>query len=378
MRFLHLADLHIGKKVNGFSMIEDQKYIFEKIFDVIEEKNVEAVIMAGDIYDKPVPSAEAVQLFDDVLTKLANLNLPVFVISGNHDSAERMGFGADILSAANIYMSKVYDGSLQKVTKKDEYGKINIYMLPFIKPANVRHIFKEEDINSYNDAVAFVVNREDIDTNERNIIISHQFVTGAVRSDSENIEVGGIDNIDVSNFDMFDYVALGHIHRPQYVGRENVRYAGTLLKYSFSEEAQEKSATIVDMREKGVVEIEEVNIKPLRDLKTVRGKFAEITDKSFYKDLSPEDYYRVILTDEEDVMNAIGRLKEVYPNIMCMDYDNTRTNSYSQIEGADIREDKKPLEYFKEFYELQNGTKMSDAQIEYVESLIEKIMEVQS
>lgn len=366
MRFLHLADLHIGKRVNGFSMIEDQKFVFEQVYDVIENENIDGIIMAGDIYDKPVPSAEAVKLFDEMLTRLVSINLPIFVISGNHDSAERIGFGSDILSAAKVYMSRVYNGNLQKIELEDDYGKINVYLLPFIKPATVKNIYKEAEIKDYDDALEYVLSQEKIDETKRNVIVSHQFVTGAMRSESEEVSVGGLDNVSVENYKAFDYVALGHIHRAQQMGRESARYAGTLLKYSFSEEKHNKSMTIVDLKEKGNIEIKEIPVKPLHDLKTIKGKFSKITSEEFYKELKKEDYYRAVLTDEDDILNAIGKLKSIYPNLMSMEYDNTRTRSYSVVDNVETVEAKSPLEHFEEFFEKQNGRKMSEKQRNYL------------
>ncbi|WP_290850889.1 exonuclease SbcCD subunit D [Eubacterium sp. LMAG:50] len=366
MRFLHLADLHIGKRVNGFSMIEDQKFVFEQVYNVIENEKIDGIIMAGDIYDKPVPSAEAVKLFDEMLTRLVSINLPIFVISGNHDSAERIGFGSDILSVAKVYMSRVYNGNLQKIELEDDYGKINVYLLPFIKPATVKNIYKEAEIKDYDDALEYVLSQEKIDETKRNVIVSHQFVTGAMRSESEEVSVGGLDNVSVENYEAFDYVALGHIHRAQQMGRESARYAGTLLKYSFSEEKHNKSMTIVDLKEKGNIEIKEIPVKPLHDLKTIKGKFSKITSEEFYKELKKEDYYRAVLTDEDDILNAIGKLKSIYPNLMSMEYDNTRTRSYSVVDNVETGETKSPLDYFEEFFEKQNGRKMSEKQRNYL------------
>ena len=366
MRFLHLADLHIWKRVNGFSMIEDQKFVFEQVYNVIENEKIDGIIMAGDIYDKPVPSAEAVKLFDEMLTRLVSINLPIFVISGNHDSAERIGFGSDILSAAKVYMSRVYNGNLQKIELEDDYGKINVYLLPFIKPATVKNIYKEAEIKDYDDALEYVLSQEKIDKTKRNVIVSHQFVTGALRSESEEVSVGGLDNVSVENYEAFDYVALGHIHRAQQMGRESARYAGTLLKYSFSEEKHNKSMTIVDLKEKGNIEIKEIPVKPLHDLKTIKGKFSKITSEEFYKELKKEDYYRAVLTDEDDILNAIGKLKSIYPNLMSMEYDNTRTRSYSVVDNVETGETKSPLDYFEEFFEKQNGRKMSEKQRNYL------------
>ena len=366
MKFFHLSDLHIGLKLINRDLREDQEYIFEQIIRLAKEQQPDAMVIAGDIYDKAVPSAEAVKLFDEMLTRLVSINLPIFVISGNHDSAERIGFGSDILSAAKVYMSRVYNGNLQKIELEDDYGKINVYLLPFIKPATVKNIYKEAEIKDYDDALEYVLSQEKIDKTKRNVIVSHQFVTGALRSESEEVSVGGLDNVSVENYEAFDYVALGHIHRAQQMGRESARYAGTLLKYSFSEEKHNKSMTIVDLKEKGNIEIKEIPVKPLHDLKTIKGKFSKITSEEFYKELKKEDYYRAVLTDEDDILNAIGKLKSIYPNLMSMEYDNTRTRSYSVVDNVETGETKSPLDYFEEFFEKQNGRKMSEKQRNYL------------
>jgi len=366
MKFFHLSDLHIGLKLIERDLREDQEYIFEQIIRLAKEQQPDAMVIAGDIYDKAVPSAEAVKLFDEMLTRLVSINLPIFVISGNHDSAERIGFGSDILSAAKVYMSRVYNGNLQKIELEDDYGKINVYLLPFIKPATVKNIYKEAEIKDYDDALEYVLSQEKIDETKRNVIVSHQFVTGAMRSESEEVSVGGLDNVSVENYEAFDYVALGHIHRAQQMGRESARYAGTLLKYSFSEEKHNKSMTIVDLKEKGNIEIKEIPVKPLHDLKTIKGKFSKITSEEFYKELKKEDYYRAVLTDEDDILNAIGKLKSIYPNLMSMEYDNTRTRSYSVVDNVETGEAKSPLDYFEEFFEKQNGRKMSEKQRDYL------------
>ena len=247
MKLIHLSDLHLGKRVNEYSMVEDQKYILKEILRIIDEVSCDGVIIAGDVYDKSVPSAEAVTLFDDFLCDLADRHLRVFVISGNHDSAERMSFGARLIDAAGIHISPAYNGHTAPITLTDEYGKINIYMLPFVKPVNVRKFFEDEIIETYTDAMRVAVSNMSINTEERNILVTHQFVTGATRTESEEISVGGTDNVDVSVFDGFDYVALGHIHSPQSCSEARVRYSGTPLKYSFSEAKDEKSVTVITL-----------------------------------------------------------------------------------------------------------------------------------
>lgn len=375
MKFMHLSDLHIGKRVNEFSMLEDQKYILAQILSLVEEEQADGVFLAGDLYDKPVPPAEAVQVLDSFLTRLARLNVPVFAVSGNHDSAERVAFGSRLLSSRGVYLSPVYDGAVEKISMTDAYGEVVIHLLPFIKPAVVRHVFEEEEINSYQDAVYAAVSHMEINPEARNVLVAHQFVTGAARCESEEILVGGLDNVDSSVFEPFDYVALGHIHSPQHVGRETIRYCGTPLKYSFSETEQEKSVTVVELKEKGQVEIRKLPLKPLRDMRRVRGSYLEVTARSFYQDSNTEDYIQVTLTDEEDVPDGLQKLRVIYPNLMRLEYDNKRTRNHENIDGACEVEQKSELELFKEFYELQNNQPMSGQQEAFVRDLIENIQE---
>lgn len=375
MKFMHLSDLHLGKRVNEFSMVEDQKYILEEILKIAEAHQPDVVIIAGDVYDKSVPPAEAVQLFDDFLCRLAELKLQVFVISGNHDSSERMAFGARLMDRSGIHISPVYDGNVEPITMKDEHGEVKIYMLPFVKPAHVRRAFPDEEIETYTDAVGAATKHMQPDTAIRNIIVTHQFVTGASRSDSEEISVGGTDNVDVSVFDDFDYVALGHIHGPQNIGSQRVRYCGTPLKYSFSEVNHEKSVTLVEMGEKGMVKAEAVPLQPLRDMVQLKGTYMEVSSKAYYENLNTDDYVNIILTDEETVPDALGKLRLIYPNIMKLEYDNKRTQLNQEIAGALEVEKKSPLQLFMELYEMQNNQEMSEQQKEFCSVLIEKIQE---
>lgn len=374
MKFMHLSDLHLGKKVNGYSMIEDQKYIINNILEIIDNENIQSVIIAGDVYDKSVPPVDAVELFNDFLEELENRNLYVFIISGNHDSPERVAFGNSFMRKSKIYFSPVYNGEINAIELNDEYGKINIWMLPFIKPLNVRKVYEDKVINTYNDAVKTVIDNLKIDTNERNIMITHQFVTGAERTDSEEISVGGSDNIDVSNFDKFDYTALGHIHRPQNCKSERVRYSGTPLKYSFSEAKDKKSATIIDIKEKNNISIKTVPFKPLRDMVEIKGKYDDIMRLDFYKDTSyREDYMHIILTDEEDIPDVITKLRAVYHNIMKVDYDNMRTRTSNKIKEIEHIESFSPFELFSDFYKQQNNQNMNEEQNNYIKNTIEEI-----
>lgn len=270
MKLIHLSDLHLGKRVNEFSMVEDQKYILNEILKIIDQESPDGILLAGDLYDRPVPSAEAVQLFDSFLTRLAQRKIPVFAISGNHDSAERIAFGSHIMSDSGICMSPVYDGKTAKYCLKDSYGEVWIHLLPFIRPATVRHALDGEedveDIRTYQEAVLAAVKHMEIDRSQRNVLLAHQFVVGAMQCDSDEISVGGIDQIEAEVFRDFDYVALGHIHSPQNVGSPKIRYCGTPLKYSFSEAGQQKSVTVVELGEKGSPDVREIPLTPLRDM----------------------------------------------------------------------------------------------------------------
>ena len=375
MKLIHLSDLHLGKRLSEFSLIEDQEFILREIYSIISEEHPDMIVIAGDIYDKPVPSAEAVRLFDDFLTKAAEQTEHIFVISGNHDSAERIAFGSHIMEKSGIHMSPVYDGTIVPTILSDEYGELGVYMLPFIKPVSVRRFFPDAEIVSYTDAVNAAVDAMDADFTRRNIIITHQFVTGAQKSDSEEVSVGGTDNVDSSAFDGFDYVALGHIHSPQNVGSERIRYCGTPLKYSFSEASQQKSVTVVELRKKGDMTVRTVPVEPLHDMRIVKGSFDYICSKECSSAVNTNDYIHAVLTDEEDIPEAMGRLRSVYPNIMSLEYDNRRTrSSHGSIETADA-DNRQPIELFEEFYKLSNGGEMSPQQRELAQSLIEKIWE---
>ena len=378
MKFVHLSDLHIGKRVNEFSMIEDQKYILTQIINIIDEVNPDGVIIAGDVYDKPVPSAEAVELFDDFLYRLSKRDLKVFVISGNHDSPERIAFASRLIEKSGIYMSPVYSGKVEPITLTDEFGELDVYMLPFIKPAHVRRFYPDVEIKTYTEAVKVAVDNMNVDTAKRNLIVTHQFVTGSERCESEELSVGGTDNVDGGVFDAFDYVALGHIHGPQNCGSERIRYCGTPLKYSFSEAKHKKSVTVVEFMGKGNLKIDTIPLTPLRDMREIKGTYDEIMNRDFYEGTTyREDYMHITLTDEEDVYDAIGRLRTIYKNLMKLDYDNKRTRGAVAYDAVADVDNKSPLELFADFYEIQNSQPMSDEQEEFVRNLIENIWEGQ-
>ena len=375
MKLIHLSDLHIGKRVNEISMLEDQEYILLQILQIIDDEKADAVLICGDVYDKSVPSAEAVTLFDDFLCRLAQRKIPVLIISGNHDSPERLAFGNRLLELGGIHISPVYDGQIRSITLTDEHGEAVFWLMPFIKPTHVKRFYPDEGIESYTDAVRVALEKMPVDTSKRNILLTHQFVTGSITCDSEELSVGGSDNVDAAVLEAFDYVALGHIHGPQNIGSNRIRYCGTPLKYSFSESAHHKSVTLVNLGAKGSLELQLRPLNPRRDLRQLRGSFAQLTDKGFYQGTATHDYLHIILTDEEDVPEAVGQLRVIYPNLMKLSYDNTRTRTNQTVDGAEDVQRKSPLELFDELYQLQNNQPMSERQRSFTLELIESIWE---
>lgn len=377
MKLIHLGDLHIGKRVNEFSMLEDQEFILARILSVIEDEQPDGVLLAGDIYDKTVPSAEAVALFDRFLVRLARLGPAVFMISGNHDSPERIAFGGRLMEQSRVYVSPIFDGHIKSVLLKEGTRQARIYLLPFVKPAQVRH-YLDESVTDYNQAMEACIREMKVNPEEINILVAHQFVTGALRCESEELSVGGTDNVDFEVFEPFDYVALGHLHGPQQVGRETIRYAGSPLKYSFSERNQVKSVTVVEIERKGRIGVRQVPLTPRRDLREIRGTYAELTMRDNYAGTNVEDYLRVILTDENEVMDALAKLRIIYPNIMRLEYDNTRTRTNSVLLADEAVQEKSRLELLDELYEIQNGVPLSEAQRKYAEDVFELIREGES
>lgn len=376
MKIIHLADLHIGKRVNEFSMIDDQKYILNQILEIIDKEKPDAVIIAGDVYDKQVPSIEAVELLDSFISNISKRKTTTFIISGNHDSAERLAFGSSLMAMGKIYISPVYNGKISKYTLKNDFGSVNFYLLPFVKPNHVKRFFPDEKIESYTDAIKVVVDNLKLDTSEINILIAHQFVTGASRTESEEISVGGLDNVDASVFEDFDYVALGHIHRPQKIGTERIRYCGTPLKYSFSEVNDTKSVSIIEINSKEDFNLRMIPLIPKRDMRKIRGTYEELTTKTSYENTNTDDYIHVTLTDEFNVADAIQKLRVIYKNIMKLEYDNMRTRESRKINLDDmVIENKNPLEIFSEFYKLQNNKEMNDEQKEIIKKIMEEVWE---
>ena len=378
MKFLHMSDLHLGKKLHECSLYEDQKYILEQILALVEQEKPQGVLIAGDVYDKPLPPADAVQLFDKFLTSLAQLQVPAFIISGNHDSAERLAFGNQLMEGSGIHFASAYNGQAQRLTLTDQYGPVNIYLLPFVKPLLVRRYVEDEEVaaalSTYHEAVSYALDQLAVNPEERNILVAHQFVTGAEKCDSEDISVGGLDNIAAEAFAAFDYVALGHIHSPQHIkDHPELRYSGTPLKYSFSEANQQKSVTVVECGAKGDLTIRTLDLHPLHEVRRLKGSYAELTLRDNYKDTNLQDYLQITLTDEEDIPQAMAKLQTIYPNLLQLDYDNTRTRTNKTVVLTREMEEKTPLQLFAEFYSQQNNQELSQEQDDIVAALIAKL-----
>lgn len=374
MKLVHLSDLHLGKRVYEYSMLDDQRYILQEILEIIDREKPDGVLLAGDIYDKQMPSIEAVRLFDFFLEQLVQRGQKVFIIGGNHDSIDRISFASPLLQKSGVYITRAYDGKTEPIVLEDDYGSCNLYLLPFVKPVQVAQLFPEEEIRDYTDAVEVAIRQMQMDYSKRNVLVIHQYVAGAFRCESEETSIGGLDDVSARVLEGIDYVAMGHIHGPQKVGKETVRYCGTPLKYSFSEVHHQKSVTIVELREKGEVEIRTIPLTPLRDFYEIRGNYEELTARSYYEG-KPfwQGYLKVTLTDEEDVPEALGKLRAIYPYIMRMEYDNKRTRAASEIGVSEQIEEKSPRQLFDELFQSQNGGEMSREQGALVDTLIEQI-----
>ena len=371
MKFLHLGDLHLGKSLGDFDLIRDQKYILDQILEIIKNKTIDGVLIAGDVYDKAVPSEAAMNLLDYFLCSLSKSGVKTFMISGNHDSDDRLNYGSDLFEANQIYISAKYDGMLYRQTVKDVHGEADIYLLPFVKASQVKHFFPDAEIGSYDDAVRVILEHAGVDRSRRNIIVAHQFVTG--RSEDPSLggsegagaqSVGLVEKIGYDCFDAFDYVALGHIHSPQKVGREEVRYAGSPLKYSLSEVNNEKSVPVITLGEKGNVSLELIPLRPMRDVRHIKGPMKMLLNQTNVKD--PDDFIYVTLTDEDTINDAMGIFQQVYPNTVKIDYDNSHTRAIEQVDISSIAENKSFSELIGDFYRLMYQCEMSEEEMKYM------------
>ena len=367
MKLLHLSDLHLGKSLGDFDLIEDQKYILNQVLDLIDEESVDAVLIAGDVFDKSVPSEAATRILDSFLSELAAKKVKTFIISGNHDSDDRLNYGSTLFESNQVYISAIYDGHLDKHVINDGETEINIYLLPFIKASQVKHFFPKAEIESYEDAVRVVLANADIDEKKKNILVAHQFVAGKgedpMLGGSEGAgtqSVGLVEKIGYDLFSMFDYVALGHIHSPQSVGRCEVRYSGSPLKYSLSEVNNEKSVPIINVDKNGV-EINLIPLKPMRNMRHIVGKMEELLNKANVK--TPEDFIYVTLTDEEIINDAMGVFQQVYPNTVKIDYDNSHTREIEQVDISKIAQNKSFSELIGDFYRLIYNCEISEEEL---------------
>ena len=372
MKLLHLSDLHLGIRLCGYSMIEDQEYILDQVLSLCEKERPDAVLIAGDVYDRPLPPIEAISLFGKLLSALYRMEIEVFVIGGNHDSTERLSFASDLIENTRIHIAVPYAGRLTTYTLQDAHGEVEIRLLPFSHLSELRRYFPDQKIASMQDAYLAILAAEPLSPDRRSVLVCHPFVAGGLPSESEEISVGGLDVVGASVFEGYDYVALGHLHTPQSIG-ENLRYCGTPLAYSFSECTDKKSATIVTLGEKGDVKIEEHFLVPMRPLLDLRGAFSEICNADFATTVQSDAYLRITLTDEEDVSEALSRLRAHYPHICRLRYDNRRTQANAEIFAPTATKEADPMLLFSELYSLQNNKELSEKQAEVLAAVIAEI-----
>ncbi len=370
MKIMHLGDLHIGKSLGDFDLYEDQRYILEQVLNLIKEKSVDALLIAGDVYDKAIPGEKSVQLLDYFLKRLVETGIKTYMISGNHDSDERLNFGSSLFESNNIYINSKFNGILKKYSLYDEFGELNIYLLPFVKASQVQHFFPEEKIDSYDMAVRTILKHSDFDACKRNILVAHQFVAG-----KDDPEIAGSESLSVHNVGMvekigygslaeFDYVALGHIHSPQSVGLKHIRYCGSPLKYSLSEVNNNKSVPIITFKDKGEVLVEFAPLLPMRDIRHLRGNIKNLLDK---KNISCEkDFIYATLTNEDIVNDAIGIFREYYPNTVKIDYDNSHTKEIENVDITRITQNKTFDELIRDFYMQMYSCDMDEEELEIV------------
>lgn len=371
MKFLHIGDLHLGKKLNDVNLLEDQIYVLNQIVEIAKDKQVDAVLIAGDIYDKSNPSSFAMSAFNDFLTSLVNLNIKVFIISGNHDSDQRISYFSNLIKNVGVYVSEKFEGKTQKIELEDDYGKLNIHLLPFVRPANVRKYYPDLKIDNYQDAIKIVLQHSNINYKERNILLAHQFITGSITCDSEEMSIGGLDNIDANVFEDIDYVALGHIHRAQKILRETLRYSGSIMKYSFSEVNHKKSACIIEMNEKDNIRIDLIPLTFMHDVRELKGSFKELMRMDY-----SEDYIKIIITDEIVDPDARVTLSTVFPNMMSFVVKNSKVNEEYIVNGKENIEDKSISDLFIYFYSMQNnGVIPSEKHLELVTKVLNDIRE---
>lgn len=372
MKVLHTADWHIGKNVNNMSMEEEQRYILDEIYKILVEESIDLLVIAGDIFDRSVPPASAVVLLDEFLTRVSQQGIKTCIISGNHDSPQRIEFASRILEKEGIFMEGTHQEKVRKIVLDDEYGPLNIYLLPFIRPSMFT---SDNGSRTYDEIFHQRLELIDLNQEERNLLVAHQFVVGATTCESEELAVGGIDMVSSLGLEAFDYVALGHLHSPQMVQKDYIRYSGTPLPYSFSEEKNENSVTILHFKEKGHLDIRLRKLSLKRRFQTIKGKYQELVSPSYYQNLQKDNYFRVILEDEDYILEVMEKLRSIYPNIMAVSYDNQRSRQNQEIKIDDKIKEKTPIEIFEQFYYLQNNQNLDDHQKRYLQRLVETIWE---
>ncbi len=384
MKIIHTGDWHLGKIVNEFSMIEDQEYILNQLITVIEKEKPDALIIAGDLYDRSIPPVEAVELLDKTLSKiLLDLKTPILVIRGNHDSATRVSFAGEILTKNGLHIAGVFNKEVKQVILKDKYGPVNFYLIPYIDPRELRQILQDDQIITHDDAMKKTIDhiKQRMNEDERNVLVAHGYVTFMKDkelelevSDSERpLSIGGTDLISGEYFDSFHYTALGHLHGAQKVGSDEIRYAGSILKYSFSETKHHKSVTLVNIDNKGKAQVELINLMPKSDMRIIKGPLNELIDPDIYRENNVQDYVYAILTDEGELVDPISKLRAVYPNIMGLSRENLREREESRTSAAAGYQNKSKLELFKEFYQSISNNEIADKKLEIIKEIIEDV-----
>lgn len=372
MKIAHLADLHIGKMIFGYSLIDDQIYILDQIVQHCIQHDVDVVMLCGDIFDRSVPSATSIRVLNDFLTQLHDHHITVLMIAGNHDSPERIAYGQDLFAMAKIYPFGYFSGKIEPLIFQDQYGPIHFYPIPFLRLADINR-YVETPFTQYTEAFAWLIQQMNLDSSIRNICLGHQFILGSSidENGSEEMMVGGLDQIDAKIFSVFDYAAFGHIHRPQNIYANTIRYCGTPLAYSFAEENQVKSMPVITLEQKGQIQIELIPLVALRQMKTVVGRFEDLMSMG-----QSDDYVRIVLTDDHDIPDAIYDLRKHFPHLMRLEYQNVRTQ-YDQILNTPQIDQVSPLELIEQFYESQNNQSLSDEQKQYIQQIIQQVMEEQ-
>ncbi len=369
MKIIHTGDWHIGKIVNDFSMLEDQKYILEQLISVVEQEKPDALIIAGDIFDRSIPPVEAVELVDQVFYRLLmEMQVPILAVAGNHDSAERLSFANRILTNNGLHIQGTFDGNVPCISLEDSFGTVNFYLVPYTDPRNVRHIYKDEQISTHDQAAKRIIEKigHAFDTRQRNVMVTHGYITrlgepAECISDSERpLSIGGTDFVSSEHFSIFNYTALGHLHAPQKAGYDNVRYSGSLLKYSFSEVNHKKGITVAELDQKGNTSVRHIELIPRRDMRIIKGPVNELVSPEVYKSANTEDYIHAIITDRGELIDPMSKLRAVYPNVMGLSREGGSLREGSKTSASQGYKSKSKLELFREFYNSIQGEALGE------------------